>query len=130
MSKKTNKEQTVRQLCAARLYASKGLHVVPLHGLKNGLCTCGRPDCRQPGMHPRTKNGVGDATVDIARIEKRWTRWSRAKIGIVFGGPGKLLALMTDGEAGKQKLREIIATNGKLPRTVTIRDRDRETSPL
>src|ERR1700732_2385282 len=76
-------------------------------------------------MHPRTKNGVGDATSDLAQIEKRWTRWSKAKIGIVFGGPGKLLGLMTDGETGQQKLREIIGTNGELgnyPRNGDVAD--------
>ena len=127
MSKKTGKKQTVRPLSAALRYASEGLHVVPLHGLKDGRCTCGNADCCQPGMHPRTKNGLADATTDLAQIEKRWTKWSKAKIGIVFGGPSKLLGLMTDGETGQQKLREIIGTNGKLPRTVTIWDGDRET---
>ena len=120
MSRKTCKKQMVSPLSAARRYASEGLHVVPLHGLKDGRCTCGNADCCQPGMHPRTKNGVADATTDLAQIEKRWTKWSKAKIGIVFGGPGKLLGLMTDGEAGQRKLREIIRTNGELPRTVTI----------
>ena len=61
------------------------------------------------------------------QIEKRWTKWPKAKIGIVFGGPSKLLGLMTDGPTGQQKLREIIRANGKLPRTVTIWDGDRET---
>jgi Bifunctional DNA primase/polymerase, N-terminal len=125
MSKKTGKKQTVRPLSTALRYASEGLHVVPLHGLKDGLCTCGNADCCQPGMHPRTKNGVGDATSDLAQIEKRWTKWSKAKIGIVFGGPGKLLGLMTDGETGQQKLREIIGTNGELgnyPRNGDVAD--------
>ena len=116
MSKKTGKKQTVRPLSAALRYASAGLPVLPLHGLKDGRCTCGDADCCQPGMHPRTKNGVSDATLDLALIEKRWTKWSKAKIGIVFGGSSKLLGLMTDGETGQQKLREIIRTNGELPR--------------
>src|SRR3984893_1996037 len=127
MSKKTEKKQTVRPLSTALRYASEGLHVVPLHGLKDGLCTCGNADCCQPGMHPRTKNGVEGATTDLAQIEKRWTKWSKTKIAIVCGGRGKLLGLMTDGEAGQQKLREIIRTNEEQPRTVTIWDRDRET---
>ena len=127
MSRKTGKKQTVSPLSAARRYASEGLPVVPLHGLKDGRCTCGNANCCQPGMHPRTKNGVADATTDLAQIENRWTKWRKAKIGIVFGGSSKLLGLMTDGETGQQKLREIIGTNGKLPRTVTIWDGDRET---
>ena len=127
MRKKTGKKQTVRPLSAAVRYASEDLHVVPLHGLKDGRCTCDDADCCQPGMHPRTKNGLADATADLALIEKRWTKWSKAKIGIVFGGPSKLLGLMIDGETGQRKLREIIRTNGELPPTVTIWDGDRET---
>jgi hypothetical protein len=127
MSKKTGKKQPVTLLSAALRYGSEGLHIVPLHGLKDGRCTCGNADCCQPGMHPRTTSGLADATSDLAQIEKRWTKWTKAKIGIVFGGPSKSLGLMTDGEAGQQKLREIIRTNGELPRTVTICDGDRET---
>jgi hypothetical protein len=56
ISKKTGKKQTVTLLSAALRYASEGLHIVPLHGLKDGRCTCGNADCYQPGMHPRTKN--------------------------------------------------------------------------
>ena len=127
MSKKTGKEQTVRPLSAALRYATEGLHLVPLHGLKDGRCTCGDADCCQPGMHPRTRNGLAGATTDLALIEKRWTKWSKAKIGIVFGGSSKLLGLMTDGETGRQKLREITRTKGELPPTVTICDGDRTT---
>ena len=90
MSKKAGKKQTVRPLSAALRYATERLHVVPLHGLKDGRCTCGNADCRQPGMHPRPKYGVADATLDLALIEKRWTKWSKAKIGIVFGGSSKI----------------------------------------
>ena len=127
MSREAGKTQTVRPLSAALRYDSEALHVVPLHGLKDGRCTCGDADCCQPEMHPRTKNGVADATSDLALIENRWTKWSKAKIGIVFGGASKLLGLMTDVETGRRKLGEITRTNGKLTRTVTILDGDRET---
>ena len=127
MSREAGKTQTVRPLSAALRYDFEALHVVPLHGLKDGRCTCGDADCCQPEMHPRTKNGVADATSDLALIENRWTKWSKAKIGIVFGGASKLLGLMTDVETGRRKLGEITRTNGKLTRTVTILDGDRET---
>ncbi len=119
--------QTVRRLSTALRYASGGLAVIPLHGTKDGTCTCQCDNCCIPGRHPRTKHGVRDATTDPRLIRQMWKKWPNAKIGIALGGAGKLLAIVTDGAAGQQKLREIIVTNGDLPRTVTIRDRDRET---
>jgi hypothetical protein len=46
-------------------WAKAGMPVVPLHGSKDGRCTCGKPDCRRPGAHPRTENDVFDATTEI-----------------------------------------------------------------
>ena len=111
-------------------YAEAGLAVVPLHGIKDGHCTCGNPNCDQPGKHPRTDNGVWDATSDPTLVGKMWKKWPKAKIGIALGGASKLLALVTKDEAARQKLRQIIATKGELPRTVTIWDHGRRISLL
>ena len=51
-----------------------------------------------------------------------WRKWPKAKIGIVMGGPGKVVALRTEGQTGRQSLRAITVRNGKLQETVTIRD--------
>ena len=68
--------------------------VVPLHGKKkDGGCTCGDPDCRQLGRHPRTKHGVEDATTERSLIEKRWAEWPHARIGVALGTPSRVLAL-------------------------------------
>jgi Bifunctional DNA primase/polymerase, N-terminal len=61
---------------------------VPLHGTKNDRCTCGDQDCKKPGRHPRTPNGIDDATSKTAIIKKHWTQWPNAKIGIATGAPG------------------------------------------
>lgn len=106
-------------------YAEAGFPVIPLHGRKEGSCTCGDPDCTKPGRHPRTKNGLSDATADPDKIERLWAKWPSAKIGMLMGGPSKLVALITEGEVGRQNLRSITTRNGKLPRTVTIRDHHR-----
>jgi hypothetical protein len=88
------------RLDVALLCASAGLPVVPLHGVKGGLCTCGNKDCEQPGRHLRTKR----ATTDSARIKKYWTKWPKAKIGIVLGTASGVLALVAEGSAGKKTL--------------------------
>ncbi len=110
----------------ASLYARERLAVVPLHGMVTGRCTCGDEKCSQPGRHPRTKKGLAGATTDPIVIEKMWSKWPTATIGIALGGSAKLLALVIDGGIGWHSLRKILATGGhSLPRTVTIQDHDR-----
>ncbi len=106
-------------------FASEGVPVVPLHGLKDGRCTCGDGHCKRPGRHPRTELGIADATLDRREVRRMWKKWPNAKIGLIMGRPGKIMALMTDGPGGWQTLRAIPVTPGKMPRTVTIRDHDR-----
>ena len=112
-------------LSIALLCAEAGMSVIPLHGIKDGHCTCRDPACNRPGKHPRTDNGVRGATSNPTLVGKMWRKWPKAKIGIALGGASKLLALVTKDEAARQKLRQIIATKGELPRTVTIWDHDR-----
>jgi hypothetical protein len=106
----------------ALLYAAQDLAVVPLHGTKDGKCTCGVPDCRQPGRHPRTKHGVDDATTERSLIEKRWAEWPKAKAGVAAGTPSRVLALVIEGPAGKESLRKLQRANHPLKKTVTVRD--------
>jgi putative DNA primase/helicase len=108
-------------------YASLGCLVVAIHGIKSARCTCGDPNCDQPARHPRTEHGIRDATTDSKLIEQMWATWPKAKIGIAFGKPSKLLGLAIDGEAGRTKLREITENHENLPRTITILDHDQET---
>ena len=109
----------------ASLYASAGLAVVPLHGTKNGRCTCGDADCRRPGRHPRPRHGLDDATTERPLIEEYWQEWPRARIGVALGTPSRLLALIIEGAAGKESLRKLQRANHNLKKTVTIRDASR-----
>jgi hypothetical protein len=65
-------------------YAKKGLSVFPLHGTKDGKCTCDDENCEEPGAHPR----VDDGTTDSSIIRDWWTKWPKAKIGLETGAPG------------------------------------------
>jgi putative DNA primase/helicase len=105
--------------------AQAGLRVVPLYATKEGRCTCGNTDCDHLGRHPRTKNGLRDATSDPTAVAKMWANWPHAKIGIALGGISKVLALVAAGDAGRQTLRGLTENYGGLPKTVTILDHDR-----
>ena len=57
-NKKSAGAPTSSRLHVALQNAKAGLAVVPLHGIKDGACTCGNPECRQRGSHPRSKGGL------------------------------------------------------------------------
>src|SRR5208283_2054803 len=55
----------------ALAYAAHGLCVLPCYAVVNGVCTCGRADCgRSAGKHPKTVNGVKDASRDPVTLAK------------------------------------------------------------
>ena len=115
----------IPQRSRALKYARRGLHVLPLHAIANGNCSCGSGvECKRPGKHARTPNGVKDATTDRKTIEAWWNRWPNAKVGLVLGARSNLIALESRGKTGRRKLREMTVDDG--PLTVTIRDRDQQ----
>lgn len=104
---------------AALAYVERfGWAGLPVHSVKDGLCTCGKPDCSNPGKHPLTRNGVRDASKDPATIARWWHRWPWANVGIATGAVSAFFVLDIDGEQGAESLRELEQKNGKLPETV------------
>jgi hypothetical protein len=97
---------------AALAYAAQGFRVLPLHhpvpartrSQSGGVgCSCGDPDCGPVGKHPRTRNGLHDATRDPDRLARWWQRWPHANIGLVTGDLADVLDV--DGPAGRAALR-------------------------
>jgi len=80
----------------ALFYASLGWHVFPLHTLNDGICTCHKKDCDRKGKHPRTMNGRNDATVDTDIIERWWSIWPDANIGIATGKESRIVVIDID----------------------------------
>ena len=77
--------------------------------------------CNHPGKHPRTPNGVKDATADRTIIKAWWKRWPDANIGIATGPMSGIFVLDVDGDVGKASLAELQAEHGRLPKTVTVK---------
>lgn len=109
----------------ALLYAvTLMLRVVPLHSMRDGLCTCGRGDAcpvKERAKHPRTLHGLKDATTDRKQIESWWSQWPDANVGIVTDGLCGLDVDVSDGKPGLESLRALEAKHGPLPRTLKVR---------
>ena len=95
-------------LDAAIEYASRGMAVFPL---------------KVRGKEPMTAHGVKNATTNFDTIEKWWTRYPNANIGIACGAvSGGLLVVDLDekenGISGSDSLHNWERENGELPETV------------
>ena len=78
-------------------YLSWGWKLFPCHAIVDGRCTCGQRDCSSPGKHPRTRNGVRDASKDPAVIHKWWSNWPEANIGLACGAESNVVVIDIDG---------------------------------
>lgn len=78
-------------------YIEQGWPVIPLHSpTKNGICSCNRMDCPSPAKHPRTKNGIKDASTDLATISRWLEMWPDLNIGIETGLQSQLVVIDID----------------------------------
>lgn len=69
--------------------AKRGRQIFPLHGVRDGVCTCGcrNPECTTRGKHP-LHVGFQHAVTDTELIRKWWTEQPDANIGLVPGRSG------------------------------------------
>lgn len=86
-------------LNAALEYASRGWYVLPCHGVQRGMCMCVKnKTCRSPGKHPKTRNGVKDASIDRSVIEEWWEKWPNANVAIRTGRISDIWVLDLDAD--------------------------------
>ncbi len=101
--------------------AARRWHVLPVHHVEGGRCSCGKVTCDSVGKHPRTANGFYDATTDAATIHRWWQRWPEANLGVRTGPESGVWMLGPDGETGIEALAELVRKYGGLPRTPTAK---------
>lgn len=106
------------QLRAAALgYAGRGWRVFPLHGIVNGVCTCGRSNCGSAGKHPLVRRGLYEATTDTRVIAEWWRRWRSANIGLATGAESGIIVIDIDLPAALASLGKLVELG--VPRTLT-----------
>lgn len=96
--------------------------IFPLHYItKEGFCSCGYSDCSSPGKHPRTKNGLLNASNALKDVEGWWTgKNTYSNIGIATGKASGIVVLDIDGPEGNESLAKLIEEQGEvLPPTLT-----------
>lgn len=99
-------------LTDALAYAAHGWPVFPLHTPTGAGCSCEKPGCDRVGKHPRTWNGLKDATTNEGQIRAWWAKWPDANIGIATGGA--LLVLDVDAyKGGEASLAALLAETGE-----------------
>ena len=110
---------TAELLSAAKMYASLGWRVHPLHDVHTGKCSCGKlPGKCKPGKHPRINEWQKKATTDPAVISQWWKKWPHANIGIVCGKESGIFVVGPDGQEGIDQLAALEARCGEIPHTV------------
>lgn len=76
----------------ALAYAAIGWHVLPLWWIRGDKkCACGSSLCGAPGKHPLgvvVAKGANSATTDPETIEKWWTRYPTANVGVALHASG------------------------------------------
>ena len=93
-------------LQAALEYATQGLHVFPVHSIRDGQCACDRAcSPKIAGKHPIPSNGHKSATTDESQIRKWWTQHPFANIGIATE-PSGLIVVDLDVREGKDGIAE------------------------
>lgn len=97
------------QHAAKRLVDNRGWLVFPVHGVKDGACSCGNPTCGSPGKHPATAHGVKDASHSTSAFQPHHN------IGVATGAASGVFVVDVDGEGGERSL----AALGDLPPTLT-----------
>jgi replicative DNA helicase len=107
------------RLEAAISYVRRGWAVLPLHTSLAEGCSCRKPDCPSPGKHPRVLHGVKDSSTDEAVIQRWWSMWPEANVGIATGARSGLVVLDIDPRnGGDYELNELEQAFGKLPETI------------
>lgn len=97
---------------------SCGWLVLPLHMPLGSGCSCGRSSCRSSGKHPRTPNGLKDATRAVSVLHQWWGQWPDANVGVLTGAESGIVVLDVDPRhRGDETLRELLAKHGPFPLT-------------
>jgi len=102
------KEEQNPVLEAALGYGALGLSTIPVHGIVDGECTCGKPDCPSKGKHPalRSWKPYQENRATEAQIRKWFAGRPFLNVGIVTGKVSGIVVLDVDSEEGHRALRE------------------------
>src|SRR6056297_2701226 len=89
-----------RKLECALEYIKMGWRVLPLYGIVDGKCGCGKVDCSSPGKHPAIRNGSKNASNDEQQVRGWFDGNHNYNIGICAGADSGQVILDVDPAHG------------------------------
>ena len=103
-------------LAAALNYAERGWHVIPLHDVTAGTCSCvDGAGCSTPGKHPRITKWQHRAAPTRRRCRNGGGAGRQANVGIATGARSGLLVLDVDPRhGGDDELAALEVEHGRL----------------
>ena len=109
-------EYQQRVLECALEYIKSGWRVLPLYGIKDGKCGCGKENCTSVGKHPALRNGSKDASSDEEQVRRWFGSDHNYNIGICAGSESGLVILDVDpAHGGDESLEKY-----KVPETLEV----------
>ncbi len=106
----------------AENYSKLGWKVLPVHGILNQQCACGKSNCQSPGKHPAVPHGVKDSTNNPTLIRRWFAKRNNKNIGIATGKESGLVVLDIDPRHnGENSLARLQKEYGNLPPTLQVR---------
>jgi hypothetical protein len=105
---KRKKDEPNSVLEAALRYLAVAWSVIPVHGVVDGHCTCGRVKCTNIGKHPALGSWkeYQERLATKAEILRWFATHPERNIGIVTGKISNIVVLDIDGDQGREALAE------------------------
>lgn len=106
-------------LDAAVLAAERGLHVIPVWRVRDGICPCPRgSNCISPGKHPAIDSWQTAASTELT-VLRDWFATDRHNLGVVCGPSNVAVIDVDPRNGGNETFAALVAELGPLPTTVT-----------
>ncbi len=101
----------------------RGQALIPLHSRKaNGSCTCQNKSCTSIAKHPRTRNGLKDASAEAEQINSWWSSFPGSNVGLLTGRASGIVVLDIDLKSGGlNSLRKLQEDYDQFPQTSCVR---------
>lgn len=92
---------------AAVRYTNRGWTIIPLHGIKNGACTCNNPNCNAPGKH--SVGATWQRITDPEHAAAYYDAHPDHNIGVIAGPSGLVIVDLDGPEATSRFLGRVDA---------------------